>query len=146
MSGGLAVSTLSGMMDQYRRCVLVSQVATWFYQPTHSHSVSTFSWKRHKSMVNVAGMRYLRNVCGKTLMDRVSDEWLLKDFSLKGNTIVQCERNVLRWFGHAEKMSVEGSMGVAELNMRSHMRSGAFSSRGGEAHRPHSAQSGAARL
>nr|CAD7445299.1 unnamed protein product [Timema bartmani] len=32
-----------------------------------------------KSKVNEVGMRYFRNVCGKTRMDRVSDEWVLKE-------------------------------------------------------------------
>nr|CAD7194984.1 unnamed protein product [Timema douglasi] len=42
---------------------------------------------KHKSKVNVVGMRYLRNFCGKTCMDKVSNEWALKEFSLKGNPI-----------------------------------------------------------
>nr|CAD7259965.1 unnamed protein product [Timema shepardi] len=32
----------------------------------------------HKSKVYVVGMRYLRNVCGKTHMDKVSNEWMLR--------------------------------------------------------------------
>nr|CAD7263827.1 unnamed protein product [Timema shepardi] len=43
--------------------------------------------EKHKSKVNAPVMRYLRNVCGKTRMDRVSDEWVLKEWSLKENPI-----------------------------------------------------------
>nr|CAD7441473.1 unnamed protein product [Timema bartmani] len=41
--------------------------------------------EKHKRKVNAVGMRYLRNVCGKTRMDRVSNEWVLKECGLKGN-------------------------------------------------------------
>nr|CAD7425279.1 unnamed protein product [Timema monikensis] len=40
-------------------------------------------------------------------MGRVSNEWVLKECGLKGNPICHCERNVLRWFGHFEKMIVD---------------------------------------
>nr|CAD7445222.1 unnamed protein product [Timema bartmani] len=40
-------------------------------------------------------------------MDRVSNEWELKDCSLKGNPNGQCERSVLRWFEHVERIIVE---------------------------------------
>nr|CAD7455024.1 unnamed protein product [Timema tahoe] len=32
--------------------------------------------EKHKSKVNVVGMRDIRNVCGQTHMDRVSNEWV----------------------------------------------------------------------
>nr|CAD7402518.1 unnamed protein product [Timema cristinae] len=35
--------------------------------------------EKQKSKVNVVGMRYLRNVCVKTHMDRVSNEWVLQE-------------------------------------------------------------------
>nr|CAD7442365.1 unnamed protein product [Timema bartmani] len=38
---------------------------------------------------------------------RVSNEWVLKECGLKGNPTGQCERSVLRWFGHVERMSVD---------------------------------------
>nr|CAD7595635.1 unnamed protein product [Timema genevievae] len=50
--------------------------------------------EKHKSKVDAVGMRYLRNVCGETHMDRVSNEWGLKECGLKGNTMGQCERSV----------------------------------------------------
>nr|CAD7446644.1 unnamed protein product [Timema bartmani] len=31
----------------------------------------------------------------------------MKECGLKGNPIVQCERSVLRWFGHVERISVD---------------------------------------
>nr|CAD7431313.1 unnamed protein product [Timema monikensis] len=63
--------------------------------------------EKHKNKVNASGMRYPINVCGKTRMDRVSNEWLLKECSLKGNPIGQYERRVLRWFRHGARMSVD---------------------------------------
>nr|CAD7448662.1 unnamed protein product [Timema bartmani] len=60
--------------------------------------------EKHKRTVNVDGMRYLRKVCGKTHMDRVSNEWVLKEFTLKGNPIGQSEQSVLHWFGHFERI------------------------------------------
>nr|CAD7204881.1 unnamed protein product [Timema douglasi] len=49
----------------------------------------------------------LRNVCGETRMDRVSDEWVLKEGGLKGNTRDQWEKRILRLFGLVERMSVD---------------------------------------
>ncbi|CAG2061082.1 unnamed protein product [Timema podura] len=46
--------------------------------------------ENHKSKVNAVGMRYLRNVCGKTHMDRISNEWVL---GLKGNPDASTLRN-----------------------------------------------------
>ncbi|CAG2057652.1 unnamed protein product [Timema podura] len=53
------------------------------YRTLKLHQVPEY----HKNMVNVVGMRYLRNVCGKTRVDRVGNEWLLKECGLKGNSI-----------------------------------------------------------
>nr|CAD7434633.1 unnamed protein product [Timema monikensis] len=44
--------------------------------------------EKHKSKENEVGMRYLRNVPGKTRIDRVSNGWVLKECGLKGNLIV----------------------------------------------------------
>ncbi|CAG2060105.1 unnamed protein product, partial [Timema podura] len=46
-----------------------------------------FVMEKHKSMVNAVGMRYLRNVCGKSRIDRVINEWVLKECGLKANSI-----------------------------------------------------------
>nr|CAD7441119.1 unnamed protein product [Timema bartmani] len=40
-------------------------------------------------------------------MDRVNNEWVLKECSLKENPIGQCERSVLHWFGQIERMSMD---------------------------------------
>nr|CAD7572167.1 unnamed protein product [Timema californicum] len=53
-----------------------------------------FCQGKYKNMVNAVGRRYLRNVCGKVRMYRVSDEWVLKECGLKGNPIDQCEINL----------------------------------------------------
>ncbi|CAG2060004.1 unnamed protein product [Timema podura] len=39
--------------------------------------------EKHKSKENAVGMRYLRNVCGQTRMDRDTNEWVLKECGLK---------------------------------------------------------------
>nr|CAD7433378.1 unnamed protein product [Timema monikensis] len=57
---------------------------------------------KHKSKVNVVAMRYLRNVCGKTRTDRVSDEWVLKECSLRGCEITPMlyhqDTSLILWF------------------------------------------------
>nr|CAD7421245.1 unnamed protein product [Timema poppensis] len=63
--------------------------------------------QKHKSKLNAAVMRYLRIVSGETRKDRVSKEWLMNEFSLKGNTTGQCERSVL---GYVDRMSVDRVM------------------------------------
>nr|CAD7401946.1 unnamed protein product [Timema poppensis] len=77
------------------------------YKFTHDEGM------KHKSKVDAVGMGNLRNVCGKTHMDRVSNEWVLKIRSLKGNPKGQCEISVLRWFGLVETMSVD--QGVKQI-------------------------------
>nr|CAD7439925.1 unnamed protein product [Timema bartmani] len=90
---------------------VATRVNSWVDQLTHRiiHTIVDKAWVRqekHKSKVNAVRMRYLRNACGETRNDRVSNEWVLKECGLKGNTIGQCERSVLRWFGHVERISV----------------------------------------
>ncbi|CAG2058782.1 unnamed protein product [Timema podura] len=75
--------------------------------PQIAPHIKTRTKDKHKSKVNAVGMRYLRNERGNTRMDRVSNEWVLKECGLKGNPIGQWERSVLRWFGHVERMSVD---------------------------------------
>nr|CAD7406311.1 unnamed protein product [Timema cristinae] len=62
---------------------------------------------KHRSMMNAVGMRIIRNVCGKNCMDRVGNELGLKDCGRRGNPTGQCERSVLRWFGNAQRRSVD---------------------------------------
>nr|CAD7403120.1 unnamed protein product [Timema cristinae] len=63
--------------------------------------------EKYKSRVNAVGMKDLRNVCGKTLMDRVSNEWVLKECGLKRNLIGHYKISVLHWFGHVKRMSMD---------------------------------------
>nr|CAD7394577.1 unnamed protein product [Timema cristinae] len=67
--------------------------------------------EKYKSKENAEGMRYKRNVCGRTRLDKVSNEWLLRGCGLKGNTIDKCERGILRWLGDVERMSVDRECG-----------------------------------
>nr|CAD7461444.1 unnamed protein product [Timema tahoe] len=72
--------------------------------------LSVILHEKNKSKINVVEVSYLRNVCGKTRMDRDNGEWLMKEFYLKGNLLGQCERSVLRLLGHVERMSVDRVM------------------------------------
>nr|CAD7448798.1 unnamed protein product [Timema bartmani] len=54
----------------------------------------------------VHSSRPSNNQC-TTRMDRVSNESVLKECSLKENPIGHCERSMLRWFGQVERMSLD---------------------------------------
>nr|CAD7449772.1 unnamed protein product [Timema bartmani] len=57
-------------------------------------------------------------------MNRVSNEWVLKECGLKGNPICQCDISVLRWFGDVERMSVDRvSKRIYEGDRRAGVRS-----------------------
>nr|CAD7258628.1 unnamed protein product [Timema shepardi] len=62
--------------------------------------------EKHKSKVNAVEIRYLRIVCGKTCLDRVSNEWVLKECGLKGNPI-----------GHYERGALSSSFDLTRLSM-----------------------------
>ena len=44
---------------------------------------------------------------GKTLKDRVKNEWVKKKCKLKEDVKVKVQKNVMRWFGHVERMDDE---------------------------------------
>nr|CAD7577510.1 unnamed protein product [Timema californicum] len=95
--GGRACVRVDGSwwcMMEAEQCSV--KIEGWMVKPTDRHNASRrvvgCMWTiaknaeneviskegEHKSKVYVVGMRYLRNVCGKTHMDKVSDEWMLR--------------------------------------------------------------------
>nr|CAD7595397.1 unnamed protein product [Timema genevievae] len=84
--------------------------------------------EKHKSMVNAVGMRYLRYVYGKTHMNRVSNEWVLKECGLKENPIglggecstsEQCHVN----YDH-QSVTCNLTVGVCECSLGYYSRGG----------------------
>jgi hypothetical protein len=60
--------------------------------------------KKHTSRVNAAEMRALRSMIGVKLSDRVRNEVIRKDYGVKEDVVTKIENNMLRWFGHVERM------------------------------------------
>ena len=50
-------------------------------------------------------MKHLKSMTGKTLRDRVRNEWVKKECNLKEDVKVKVQKNVMRWFGHVERMN-----------------------------------------
>ena len=62
---------------------------------------------RDRSRLEVVEMKCLRSICGVTRMDRLRNEYIRNRCDLKNGIGVKVERNVLRWFGHIERMDDE---------------------------------------
>lgn len=62
---------------------------------------------KHKSKLNAVGMSFLRNMCGKTRMDRVENTWVMNECGVKEKITDKYERSTLRWFGHVVRMGEE---------------------------------------
>ena len=68
------------------------------------------SWvcqSKHMSKVNAVGMSFLRNMCGKTRLDKVENKWVMRKCGVKESVIDKYDSSVLRWFGHVERMGDE---------------------------------------
>lgn len=57
-----------------------------------------------KSRVRAVEMGYLRSACRVTWRDRWSNERVLRQCGMKVDVIGMIKKNVLRWFGHMERM------------------------------------------
>nr|CAD7446263.1 unnamed protein product [Timema bartmani] len=88
--------------------------------------------EKHKSKVNAFGMKYLRNVCGKSRMDRISNEWVLKEcvgvraFTLRGETVHRfCTLGtpVVVKFGHRDENTCLGDGGTRAIHDKESARS-----------------------
>nr|CAD7567695.1 unnamed protein product [Timema californicum] len=80
---------------------------------TLDHTATETAWvcqEKHGSKVNAAG--------GKTRMDRVSNEGVLKECGLKGTPTGQRERRFLRWFAYFKRMSGDRSYKEATVDER----------------------------
>jgi hypothetical protein len=60
--------------------------------------------EKHTSRVNVVEMRALRSMIGVKLNDRVRDEAIKEECDVKEDVVTKIEKNMLRWFGHVERM------------------------------------------
>ena len=66
------------------------------------------SWTVNEREVNkvcTVEMAHLRSMTGKTLKDRVRNEWVLNECGVKESVKVKVQRSVMRWFGHIERMN-----------------------------------------
>ena len=52
-------------------------------------------------------MKNLSSMTGKTLKDRVRNEWVKKECKLEEDVRVKVQNNIMRWFGHLERMDDE---------------------------------------
>jgi hypothetical protein len=65
------------------------------------------SWvwqKKHTSRGNAVEMRTLRSMVGVKLSDRVRNEVIREECGVKGDQVTKIEKDMLRWFGHVERM------------------------------------------
>jgi hypothetical protein len=49
-------------------------------------------------------MRTLRSMVGVKLSDRVRNEVIREECGVKGDQVTKIEKDMLRWFGHVERM------------------------------------------
>jgi hypothetical protein len=58
----------------------------------------------HKSRVNAVEMPAIRSMIGVKLSDRVRNEVIREECGVKEDVVTKIEKNMMRWFGHAERM------------------------------------------
>ena len=59
------------------------------------------------SKIHTVEMDFLRSMIGKKRNDRVRNEWVRQECDVKESIKVKTKRNLLRWFGHMERMNDE---------------------------------------
>lgn len=74
-----------------------------WYVSSGMNCVCSFVLNSHKCQLNAVGMRYLRSVCCKIRRERLEKEWMLNKCGLRTRVSDQCDKNLLRWFGHLER-------------------------------------------
>jgi hypothetical protein len=65
------------------------------------------SWvwqKKHTSRLNAVEMRAVRSMIGVKLSDGVRKQVVRKECGVKEDVVTKIEKNMLRWFGHVERM------------------------------------------
>ena len=76
--------------------------------PTLTYGSETWTVLRwQESRVRALGMSYLRSACGVTWRDRWTNEQICRQCGVEVDAIGMVKRNVLRWFGHMERMEDE---------------------------------------
>ena len=68
------------------------------------------SWSlsaRDRSRLEVVEMKCLRSICGLRRVDRVRNEEIRRRCQMEVSISERVEQNVLRWFGHMERMPEE---------------------------------------
>ena len=58
--------------------------------------------------VNVLEMKFLRSSVGVSRMDRVRNEEVRRRAAIERELASRADQRVLRWFGHVERMDVDG--------------------------------------
>jgi hypothetical protein len=74
--------------------------------PTLMYGSESWVWqKKHISRVNaVREMRSLRSMIGVKLSDKVKNDVIREECGVKEDVVTKIKKNMLRWFGHVEKM------------------------------------------
>ena len=57
--------------------------------------------------MNVFEMKCLRSMCGVTKLDKIRNEEVRERTGVRNELAVRVDKNVLRWFGHVERMDDE---------------------------------------
>jgi hypothetical protein len=74
--------------------------------PTLMYGSESWVWqKKTTSRVNAVDMPALRSMIGKKLSDRVRNEVIKEECGMKEDVVTKIEKNMLRWFGHVERMN-----------------------------------------
>ena len=73
--------------------------------PTVTYGSELWGMKeRERQKLNVLEMRCLRSMCGVSRLDRLRNDVVRKMIGVRKEFAVRVDRNVLRWFGHVERM------------------------------------------
>ena len=99
--------------------------------PTAVYASKTWSLSaQEKRKIEVFEMMSLRNICGIRRVDRVRNAIIKERCGCEFSVLERIDRNVLRWFGHVERMgeerlvkrvyraNMEGNRGKGELQKR----------------------------
>ena len=73
--------------------------------PTVTYGSELWGMKeRERQKLNVFEMRCLRSMCGVSRLDRLRNDVERRMTGVRKELAVRVDRNVLRWFGHVERM------------------------------------------
>ena len=73
--------------------------------PTVTYGSELWGMKeRERQKLNVFEMRCLRSMCGVSRLDRLRNDVVRRMTGVRKELAVRVDRNVLRWFGHVERM------------------------------------------